>query len=101
MTKIMIDSKGNEFEVHDHVVSSFIHRGYTLKGAEPVKVEPAKSDSVDMTAIVEAIDILDEGDFSESTGKPHVESIEAVLEQDITAAQRDEAWKIYKKSKSS
>ena len=40
-----------------------------------------------MQAIVDAIDILDEGDFSDSTGKPHVESIEAVLDAGLLAVE--------------
>lgn len=54
-------------------------------------------EAVTIGDIVEAIDLLDpdtDGHYTKG-GKPEVAALENVLGQDITASQRDEAWKEY------
>ncbi len=55
---------------------------------------------ISIEQILEAIDKLQPEDFT-SSGKPEVKAMEAVLKTSITAAQRDEAWKLHQDAKGS
>ncbi|WP_086930615.1 hypothetical protein [Agarilytica rhodophyticola] len=45
-------------------------------------------------AIIDAMAELEEGDFGKD-GKPSVRAIEKILEQNISALERDRAWELY------
>jgi hypothetical protein len=47
--------------------------------------------------IVDAISALDPAKDFGKNGKPNVDALEDLLDANITAAQRDEAWEIYQK----
>ncbi|WP_163833283.1 hypothetical protein [Spartinivicinus ruber] len=73
-----------------------IEQGDFTALAEKAEVENTSPDALE--EMIEVIGMLDanrdEEDWSKD-GKPKVEAIEGLLNQDISAAQRNEAWKIY------
>jgi hypothetical protein len=85
-------------EISDDEALRLIGRGFAVAGQE--KAAPASTSSKTAAPtiedIVEAIAGLDPTKDYGKNGKPNVEAIEALLGVDITAAQRDQAWDIFR-----
>ena len=60
-------------------------------------VEVATSDGGDMSALLDAISVLDADGFGKD-GKPLVKALEDILDKDITSQQRDLAWEQFNKA---
>jgi hypothetical protein len=63
----------------------------TSEADQPRKAAPTLED------IVDAIAALDPAKDFGKNGKPNVEALEDLLDANITAAQRDEAWDVFQK----
>ena len=60
------------------------------------KEDKEENDDAFIQEIVDAIDLLNkDADFSKSDGKPHTNALSHVLDEHVTATQRDRAWECY------
>ncbi|HGP6087893.1 TPA: hypothetical protein ACLNTW_003669, partial [Vibrio cholerae O1] len=59
--------------------------------------QPSTQSIPTLEDIVDAISALDPAKDFGKNGKPNVEALEDLLDANITAAQRDEAWEIFQK----
>lgn len=97
-------------DVADDEAKRLIARGFAIQGQGKVPVAAADSNTPGappadgnskpaptIEDIVEAIAGLDPAKDYGKNGKPNVDAIQALLDADITAAQRDQAWEIYQK----
>ncbi len=82
-------------EITDDEAARLIGRGF-VSAIEQEKPTPAKTAAPSIEDIVEAIAGLDPTKDYGKNGKPNVEAIEALLGVDITAAQRDQAWDVFR-----
>ena len=63
----------------------------------PPPKQPSTQSNPTLEDIVDAISALDPAKDFGKNGKPNVEALEDLLDANITAAQRDEAWEIFQK----
>jgi hypothetical protein len=63
----------------------------------PAAKQPSTQNNPTLEDIVDAISALDPAKDFGKNGKPNVDALEDLLDANITAAQRDEAWEIYQK----
>lgn len=82
-------------DVADDEAARLVARGFASAVGQE-KAVPAKDATPSIEDIVEAISGLDPTKDYGKNGKPNVEAIEALLGVDITAAQRDQAWDIFR-----
>lgn len=82
-------------DVSDDEATRLIGRGFASAAGQE-KPTPVKDAAPSIEDIVEAISGLDPTKDYGKNGKPNVEAIEALLGVDITAAQRDQAWDIFR-----
>ena len=82
-------------DVTDDEAARLIGRGFATEVGQE-KLVSAKDAGPSIEDIVEAISGLDPTKDYGKNGKPNVEAIEALLGVDITAAQRDQAWDIFR-----
>ena len=96
---------GKSVDISDEEAKSLIERGFAQSATKETTAAPETSKTppppppppASLDDIIEAIDQLNpETDFAKS-GKPKVEAIEAVLDQNINADTRDKAWELYQK----
>ena len=80
---------GKPVSLSDTEAQSLIGRGHAVSANEQPDAEDVVSD------IIDAIAQISPDDFGKD-GKPNVKSIETFLGIDITAKQRDMAWKLMK-----
>lgn len=85
---------GETVDIKDDEAKSLIERGFAAALVKETP-KPAEPQGPTIDDIIASIDTLDsEQDFGKS-GKPNVDALEAVLDANITAEQRDKAWEIY------
>jgi hypothetical protein len=97
---------GAVLDIADDEAERLIARGFATSGQEktasasaPAKTATPPTGSKPAPTIediVEAVSGLDPTKDYGKNGKPNVEAIEALLGADITAAQRDQAWDIFR-----
>lgn len=80
---------GETIELPDTEAQSLITRGLVIAKHEVIDQD---NDLID--AILDAIDDLPQEAYGKD-GKPSVRSIEEILTQSVTAADRDRAWETY------
>lgn len=84
---------GSSLDDHEDAVGYCEKQGMKLQDHESEPAAPT-GDEVTIDEIVEAIKLLDPDKDEDYTGsgKPQVDALEALLEKDVSAAQRDEAF---------
>lgn len=101
-------SPGSVLDLNDDEAERIISRGFAdRENKEPTSDEPAAQEKTQqpkvvptLEDIVDAIAALDLAKDFGKNGKPNVDAIEDLLDANITAAQRDEAWEIFQKDQS-
>lgn len=101
-------SPGSVFDLSDDEAERIISCGFAdRENKEPTSDEPAAQEKTQqpkvvptLEDIVDAIAALDFAKDFGKNGKPNVDAIEDLLDANITAAQRDEAWEIFQKDQS-
>ncbi|MCC3862663.1 hypothetical protein [Pseudemcibacter aquimaris] len=74
-----------------------IKLGFVKAATSASSIETTASDDGDMSAMLDAISVLDADGFGKD-GKPLVKALEDILDKDITSQQRDLAWEQFNKA---
>ncbi len=85
---------GETYTIDDEEGRSLIERQFAIAIDEQRTQSSSQSDHLD--AIVDAIAELPESAYGKN-GKPDVKAIQNIIEVEITASQRDEAWLAFQK----
>lgn len=102
---------GSLLDLADDEAARLVSRGFAEGGeTEPAADTPApatqrgqspsRKPAPTLEDIVDAIAALDPAKDFGKNGKPNVEALEDLLDANVTASQRDEAWERYQKDQS-
>lgn len=96
---------GESIDLNENEAMSLIHRGFAVtdrlsdKESSESETSIETNDVPSLEDIIEVIEMLNpETDFGKS-GKPNVDAIESVLEANISADMRDQAWEQFQKDR--
>jgi hypothetical protein len=96
---------GSTVDLADDEAQRLVSRGFAESGGQEATSNPPAPQShgqqrkaaPTVEDIVDAIAALDPAKDFGKNGKPNVEALEDLLDANITAAQRDEAWDVFQK----
>ncbi len=80
---------GDRLEINDEEANRLIERQHAVLASNEALTTAPQSDHI--AAIVDAIAELPSQSYGKD-GKPSVKAIQSIIDVDITATQRDEAW---------
>lgn len=94
---------GSTVDLADDEAQRLVSRGFAESGGQETTPNPPapqgqqRKSAPTLEDIVDAIAALDPAKDFGKNGKPNVEALEDLLDANITAALRDEAWDIFQK----
>ena len=89
---------GSLVDLADEEAQRLLSRGFAESGGQETTSNPnaPQGQTQPRKAAPTLEDIVDAKDFGKN-GKPNVEAVDDLLDANITAAQRDEAWDVFQK----